>query len=591
MRNFNNIGVSKRIGVLALIMFIMLSTIGVTAVIKVSDMNGLLVNMYQSDLTPIVNLGTVKSDIEFIRAKSNDLLDAGNDDEVKAPIEAEINARTEQLKSDIKLVSEVPNFQEISSAVDSFLEMKDTFIESHGVGTVTNMGPSEGTTDAVETTESVEITNGAVGAGNTEMALYDDARETVINLLEGSISVMVTEAEETYQSSESNFNEIVITTSVLVLVSLGIMIFLTVLIGRGIVKPLNDVTKKLREIAESEGDLTQRIEVNSNDELGKLSMSFNAFIERLNTIIKETQVASKSLSESSSKVKNVTSNTTQSMEVLASTIVEIAASSANTAKTLELMSSNIEESTKFSNETASVSFEAVSQAIKTKESAFEGSKNINEVVSAMSDIALSSKGVTNLVGELETSSKQIGDIIVMISNISDQTNLLALNASIEAARAGEAGRGFNVVATEIKKLADESKRASIEIATLVKDNQKKSTDVVESVESVSVKIQSGEKVAKLVDESISKIIEGIEEMAIKIDQIKTANTKIAENSEEVEASMSQMVVSSNQIAQGTETISGGIEEQLSSMIELDDASLNLNHLSKSLNEIIGGFKI
>ncbi len=577
MNKFKDIGVAKKIGALALIMFIMLLTIGVTAVVKVSDMNGLLVNIYQGDLKPIVNLETVKSDIEFIRAKSNDLLDAGNDDVLKAPIIQEIDERTDLLKADMEVVTEVPNYQLISDAVDSFLANKDAFIESHGVGTVSNMGPEVATT-----TDS---------GANTEMSLYDDARESVINLLEGSIQLMVEEAKTTFQSSESNFKEIVISTTALVLTSLLMMIFLTIIIGRSIVKPLNAVTKKLREIAESEGDLTQRIEVNSKDELGKLSHSFNAFIERLNNIIKETKVASKSIDISSDVVKTVTSNTSQSMEILASTIVEIAASSANNAKTLELMSTHIEESTKFTSDTAIISLEAVSQATKTKERAIEGSKNINEVVSAMSDIALSSKGVTNLVGELETSSKQIGDIIVMISNISDQTNLLALNASIEAARAGEAGRGFNVVATEIKKLADESKKASIEIATLVKDNQKKSSDVVGSVENVSTKIKTGEKIAKLVDESIIKIIDGIEELAIKIDLIKTANTKIAENSVEVEESMTQMVIASNQIAQGTETISGGIEEQLSAMIELDEASLKLNQLSKSLNDIIGGFKI
>lgn len=598
MNKFKNIGVAKKIGVLALIMFIMLLTIGVTAVVKVSDMNGLLVNIYQGDLTPIVNLETVKSDIEFIRAKSNDLLDAGNDDALKAPIEQEIIERTDLLKADMEVVTEVPNFQLISEAVDNFLVNKDAFIESHGVGTVSNMGPgldvTEATTEITTTSEVTSTTESATTAEsgvNTEMSVYDDARESVINLLEGSIQLMVEEAKTTYQSSESNFKEIVVSTTALVLTSLLMMIFLTIIIGRSIVKPLNAVTKKLHEIAESEGNLTQRIEVNSNDELGKLSHSFNAFVERLNNIIRETKVASKSIDVSSDVVKTVTSNTTQSMEILASTIVEIAASSANNAKTLELMSTHIEESTKFSNDTAIISFEAVSQATKTKESAIEGSKNISEVVTAMSDIALSSKGVTNLVGELETSSKQIGDIIVMISNISDQTNLLALNASIEAARAGEAGRGFNVVATEIKKLADESKKASIEIASLVKDNQKKSNDVVGSVENVSTKINSGEKIAKLVDESISKIIDGIEELAIKIDLIKTANTKIAENSVEVEESMAQMVTASNQIAQGTETISGGIEEQLSAMIELDDASLKLNQLSKSLNDIIGGFKI
>ena len=307
-------------------------------------------------------------------------------------------------------------------------------------------------------------------------------------------------------------------------------------------------------------------------------------------MIKASKEISRDLEESGSMVKNVTGNTTDSIEMLSKTVVDIAEFSINNAKSLEQISAYMEETTKFSGETAEFSVTAAEQGVQTRNMAETGAKDIKEVVNAMDGIAESAKEVSVLVQALETSSKEIGDIIGMISNISDQTNLLALNASIEAARAGEAGRGFNVVASEIKKLADESKNASKAIEALVVDNQKKSSGVFVSVEGVMEKIASGESIARQVETTIQLMIDDIREMVSKIDRIKVANDRIADNTSTIEESMMKIVESSNQIASGTETISGSIEEQLSAMMTLDDASLKLTQFAKDLHKIMGGFK-
>ncbi len=621
MNQLKGIGISKKIGALGLIMFLMILFIGSTAIIKVSDMNELLVSIYNEDLTPIVRLEAVKSDIEFIRSRSNDLIDAGNDDTIKEPIQAEIEARAALLEDNLALVSDIADYSALEDAVNVFLENKDYFISTNGVGTVSMMGMGgaqiEATTEAVTenlkevatteevtpteeianteeiaTTEEVATTEAAehLEGMNTQMSEFDDAREAVIDILENHVDLMVENAEATYQVSEKSFMGILISTGIIVFVSLVTMIALIILIGRSIIKPIGLVTNKLKEFSENDGDLTGRLEVYGKDEISKLSETFNKFIDKLNDMIKTSKEISKDLEESGSMVKNVTENTTDSIEMLSKTVVDIAEFSINNAKSLEQISAYMEETTKFSGETAQFSVTAAEQGIQTRNMAESGAKDINEVVNAMDGIAESAKEVSLLVQALETSSKEIGDIIGMISNISDQTNLLALNASIEAARAGEAGRGFNVVASEIKKLADESKNASKAIEALVVDNQKKSSGVFVSVEGVMSKIASGETIARQVEKTIQLMIDDIREMVSKIEKIKIANDRIADNTSTIEDSMMKIVESSNQIASGTETISGSIEEQLSAMMTLDDASLKLTQFAKDLHKIMGGFK-
>ncbi|OJV66529.1 MAG: hypothetical protein BGO41_03655 [Clostridiales bacterium 38-18] len=619
MKKLKGIGISKKIGTLGLIMFLMILFIGSTAIIKVSDMNELLVSIYNEDLTPIVRLESVKSDIEFIRSRSNDLIDAGNDDSLKEPIQAEIEARTALLQDNLALVNGITDYTALQDAVNVFLENKDYFISTNGVGTVSMMGmgaqaevATEATTEAVTeavteatteaateaateavteiTTEVTTETGEQVEGMNTQMSEYDDAREAVIEILENHVDLMVENAEGTYQVSEKSFTGILISTGIIVLVSLITMIVLILLIGRSIIKPIGLVTDKLKEFSENDGDLTGRLEVYGKDEISKLSETFNKFIDKLNDMIKTSKEISKDLEVSGGMVKNVTGNTTDSIEMLSKTVVDIAEFSINNAKSLEQISAYMEETTKFSGETAEFSVTAAEQGVQTRNMAETGAKDIKEVVNAMDGIAESAKEVSVLVQALETSSKEIGDIIGMISNISDQTNLLALNASIEAARAGEAGRGFNVVASEIKKLADESKNASKAIEALVVDNQKKSSGVFVSVEGVMAKITSGESIARQVETTIQLMIDDIRDMVGKIEKIKVANDRIAENTSTIEDSMMKIVESSNQIASGTETISGSIEEQLSAMMTLDDASLKLTQFAKDLHKIMGGFK-
>ena len=539
--------VSKKISSIGVIVFIMLLVLGGTFLFNVAQMNGLIIDLYEENLVPIVNIGQVKTDVEYIRAQANNLIDNKEDKDALNAVVRDINATAELLTAThLDAIRGLSNFTEIEQLLTDFIVAKDAFITST---------TTEGETQPVDL---------------AMMIAFDDARTAAVTLLESTITERVAKAESNFQSSEAFYITIKITTIMMILVTTIIMVVLIFIIGKSIVKPLNAVTSKLKAIAESEGDLTQRIEVKSNDELGDLGKSFNAFVARLSLIIGDVKEATTLLADSSQKIKNITKESTQTMESLANTVVDIAALTSDNASLQVKMSEKASLSAQFSEETSQKTTSASDYAITAKQTAEVGAGNIQDVVSSMLGISNASREVILTAEDLETSSKKIGDIIVMISNISDQTNLLALNASIEAARAGEAGRGFNVVATEIKKLADESKFATKQISELVIDTQKKSNSVVASITRVESEISSGEQKAIAVSESISSIINSILTMTDQIESTKQSNAEISEYGKNIKTSMSQMVDTSEAIAMGTQTISGSIEEQVSTLIEIDE---------------------
>lgn len=597
MRLLNHLKIKTKISLLSLAMFLILVLVGATSIGKLVALNQLLDEVYESHMTPIVNIGKVKSDIEDIRSVANELLDARDDASAREEALQSIDTLTATLLEDQSQLSDMDNYTEIKTAIDAYLATKDVFVEQSASMGVPAAEPATEISTEISTELTLESTTDSVAPAETAaqdtsfISSFDDARNNVVTLLEDSIQKMVSAAEQNQSESGMLVRKSVLSTGVLVLISILLTVLLTLNIGSSIVKPLKQVTQKLKDISQNEGDLTQRLEIKSKDELGDLSRNFNAFADKLSSILSEVSSASELIHTSSTVIKTVTETQTQSMESLSASVIEITSLTSDNASVLKTMNGQIQSSSDLSTQTSYLSSHASTQASQTKATALEGTLKIEEVVSAMTQISEASKGVVHLVNDLDASSQKIGNIITMISAISDQTNLLALNASIEAARAGEAGRGFTVVANEIKKLADESKEASRQISELVIDNQSKSSIVVSSVENVETVIAMGETKANQVGLSIQEMITGIEEMVNMIDQIKVSNTSIADHAVHLEAAMTKMVASSGEIAEGTETISGTIEEQLSTMIELDDASSKLNALAVKLNSVMGGFKV
>jgi methyl-accepting chemotaxis protein len=577
LKILNKMKLGQKMMVLTVSFLIFIAIIGVTSIVKLSDLNSKIIELNDERLTPIIELANLKTDVDAIRYDANSLRDE-TDGSVITTTKANIEKLQTSVSKALEKYSSDSDFKTLIADYKSFIEDKDAFITEN------------------ETQASARAL-GEQGNGNkmtgppAAMTNFESIREVLIKDFDKVIEKHASEAKTTYESSKVVYQNTRTILIVIIGASTLISIILSIVIIRAVTVPVRRVTSKLKEINESNGDLTQRINYASKDEIGDLSKNFDLFMDKLQGIIKDVAVSADTISISSDQLNASTTTSTESLEEIARTVMEISSSTADGAAAAEETTASLIEAASFSEATSTASKNTTSNSRKAKEAAEDGEVKVNEIVSSITEIAKSSKEVSSIINDLDNSSKKIGDIIKIITSISEQTNLLALNAAIEAARAGEAGKGFNVVSDEIRKLADESNNAAREIAELVKDNQVKSASAVESVSQVESKVALGVAKATEVSETIQNIIDNIQSIAAEIEQIDNANEQQARSTKEIEKAIGNLASTSNDIAGRTENMSASIEEQLSAMSEIERTTDELFEMSKKLKEITSGFRV
>ncbi len=311
------------------------------------------------------------------------------------------------------------------------------------------------------------------------------------------------------------------------------------------------------------GDLTVSMRAEKDDAIGKLFEGFTVAVEKIHTML--TQVT-----EAVSATASASSQISASAEEMAAGAQEQTHQASEVATAVDEMTKTIIDTTKNASTAAELSR-------MYGENARDGGKIVVETISGMNRIQEVVRKSADTVKELGKSSDQIGEIIQVIDDIADQTNLLALNAAIEAARAGEQGRGFAVVADEVRKLAERTTKATKEIAKMIKQIQKDTAGAVLSMQLGTQEVEQGREMAEKSGQSLKLIIEGAEKV---VDVI----TSVAAASEE-------QSVTAEHISKNIEAITNVTQESAGGTQQIARAAEDLNRLTQNLQEMLGQFTI
>ncbi|MBV7275094.1 MCP four helix bundle domain-containing protein [Clostridium sp. PL3] len=399
-------------------------------------------------------------------------------------------------------------------------------------------------------------------------------------------------AEELSKKNQSNFTFALRIFISIVGVAAVVIILLGLIITKHITKRLNNFVAFIDEL--SKGNFSNKIpEVNLQDksEFGLVSNALDLMTKNIVALIKQLTHTSEQLLLSSEELTASTEQSADASNLVADSVTDVAQG----ADKQSLLSNTTAESVKkMSDEIYNVSQNTnlVSELTdKATASVNEGEKAIDRSIEQMRIIEQKTDNTSSIICDLEDKSKKIGQIIEVIESISSQTNLLALNAAIEASRAGEAGRGFSVVADEIRKLAEQSQGATEEITTIINDVQSKTKSAVMFMDESKKEVDTGTDVVNIAGQSFSEILKMVSEISNQVYNVSNSINAITNEAKAAVISINDIRNISTEAAEETQTISAAAEQQSASIHEIAESSKLLAKMSEDLSSVIRKFRI
>jgi len=445
--------------------------------------------------------------------------------------------------------------------------------------------------ESKEASSAIKATYERMVKGEKGLAEYDDKgiNTTVayapVPRTRWSLVVKVPTAEVTKEVASLTIISLV--TIIVVLVLAGLLI---AWYARSITKPLRELEGAANRIAD--GDISNTsLDINSNDEIGRLSHSFEQMARNLRDLIQKISGATEQVAASSQELTASSEQSAQAASQIATSITDVAsgaseqlAAASDTTAIVEQISAGIQQIAANANQVAAHSAQAA-------EKAKDGDKAVEKAVNQMGQIEETVNASSRVVSKLGERSKEIGQIVDTISGIAGQTNLLALNAAIEAARAGEQGRGFAVVAEEVRKLAEQSQEAAKKIAELIGEIQEDTDKAVVAMDNGTREVKTGAEVVNTAGAAFREIAGLVTGVSGQVKEISAAMQQMAAGSQHIVDSVKRIDDLGKKSAGEAQGVSAAAEEQLASMEEIASSSQALAKLAEDLQVAVSKFQV
>ena len=363
----------------------------------------------------------------------------------------------------------------------------------------------------------------------------------------------------------------------LALVVVGIAVAVMLFLVRAMTKPINNAVERLKDIAQGEGDLTQRLEVTTRDEIGEMATWFNTFLQNQQAMIKDIADNARTLSKSSAELASISQQMASDADASSGRSNTVAAAAEEMSTNVNSVAAAMEQAATNLNMVAS----ATEQMTASVGEIAQKSENAREITGRAVSKA---QGTSRKVEDLGNATQAISKVTEVITEISEQTNLLALNATIEAARAGEAGKGFAVVANEIKVLAKQTAEATLEIKKQIEGVQGSTRETVTEISEISDVINS-------VDEIVSAIATAVEEQSVTTREISESIAQASSGIQEVNTNVAQSSEVTVSITRDISEVNQFSNEMTNSSSQVNASAGELSGLAEKINEMVGKFKV